>query len=44
MEAGCTGQEGSFSAVVETNPLKVAITASGVDKSMLSHSKMIEVD
>lgn len=38
------GTRGSTSAVFERNPLKVAITASGVDKGMLSYSKKIEVD
>ncbi len=38
------GTSGNFSAVVGSNPLRVAITASGVDKGRLSYSEIIEVD
>jgi len=38
------GTSGNFSAVVERNPLRMAITASSVDKSRLSREQILEVD
>jgi methylthioribulose-1-phosphate dehydratase len=38
------GTSGNFSAVVASDPLRLAITASGVDKSSLSERDIVEVD
>lgn len=38
------GTGGNFSAVVSRDPLRLAITASGVDKSSLSASDIVEID
>ena len=38
------GTSGNFSAVVEREPLRVAITASSVDKGRLTPSQILEVD
>jgi len=52
VEAGCRlerrgwalGTSGNFSAVVANDPLRLAITASGVDKASLSERDVVEVD
>jgi methylthioribulose-1-phosphate dehydratase len=38
------GTSGNFSAVVQTNPLRLAITASGLDKGQLVPSDILEID
>ena len=38
------GTSGNFSAVVNRNPLRLAITTSGVDKSTLSAGEIVEID
>lgn len=38
------GTSGNFSAVVQRDPLRVAITASGVDKGRLAESHFLHVD
>jgi methylthioribulose-1-phosphate dehydratase len=38
------GTSGNFSAVARTNPLALAITASGVDKGLLRPSQIVEID
>jgi methylthioribulose-1-phosphate dehydratase len=38
------GTSGNFSAVVANDPLRLAITASGVDKASLSERDIVEVD
>lgn len=38
------GTSGNFSAVVNRNPLRLAITASGVDKGLLSAADVVEID
>jgi methylthioribulose-1-phosphate dehydratase len=38
------GTSGNFSAVVANDPLRLAITASGVDKASLSERDVVEVD
>jgi methylthioribulose-1-phosphate dehydratase len=38
------GTSGNFSAVVARDPLRLAITASGVDKASLSENDIVEVD
>jgi len=38
------GTSGNFSAVVSEDPLRLAITASGVDKASLSEKDIVEVD
>jgi methylthioribulose-1-phosphate dehydratase len=38
------GTSGNFSAVVTRNPLRLAITSSGVDKGSLSSSQIVEID
>jgi methylthioribulose-1-phosphate dehydratase len=38
------GTSGNFSAVVQRQPLRLAITASGVDKGSLSPNHIVEID
>ena len=38
------GTSGNFSAVVNRNPLRLAITTSGVDKGTLSADEIVEID
>jgi len=38
------GTSGNFSAVVSRDPLRLAITASGVDKGLLSVGEIVEID
>jgi methylthioribulose-1-phosphate dehydratase len=38
------GTSGNFSAVVQRDPLRLAITASGVDKGTLSADEVVEID
>lgn len=38
------GTSGNFSAVVSRDPLRIAITASGVDKGSLSPEQIVEID
>jgi methylthioribulose-1-phosphate dehydratase len=38
------GTSGNFSAVVSRHPLRLGITASGVDKSSLSPAQVLEID
>src|SRR2546425_7436150 len=38
------GTSGNFSAVVRRNPMRLAITASGVDKGVLSAGQVVEID
>jgi methylthioribulose-1-phosphate dehydratase len=38
------GTSGNFSAVVSREPLRLAITASGIDKASLSEKDIVEVD
>jgi methylthioribulose-1-phosphate dehydratase len=38
------GTSGNLSAVVETDPLRLAITASGLDKGGLAPSEIVEID
>ena len=38
------GTSGNFSAVVSRNPLRLAITSSGVDKGSLSPAQVVEID
>jgi methylthioribulose-1-phosphate dehydratase len=38
------GTSGNFSAVVNRDPLRLAITASGVDKGNLSPAQIVEID
>jgi methylthioribulose-1-phosphate dehydratase len=38
------GTSGNLSAVVERNPLRLAITASGVDKGAMTQSQIISID
>ena len=38
------GTSGNFSAVVSRNPLRLAISASGVDKATLSPDQIVEID
>jgi methylthioribulose-1-phosphate dehydratase len=38
------GTSGNFSAVVDRSPLRLAITASGVDKGTLSPDQILEID
>jgi methylthioribulose-1-phosphate dehydratase len=38
------GTSGNFSAVVSRDPLRLAITASGVDKGNLSPAQIVEID
>ena len=38
------GTSGNFSAVVHREPLRLAITASGVDKGTLTASQIVEID
>ena len=38
------GTSGNFSAVSSTDPLRLAITASGVDKGLLSPDQIVEID
>ncbi len=38
------GTSGNFSAVVSRDPLRLAITASGVDKGTLSAGEIVEID
>src|SRR5881397_3944685 len=38
------GTSGNFSAVVRRNPMRLAITASGVDKDVLSVGQVVEID
>src|SRR5213596_1143620 len=38
------GTSGNFSAVVSRDPLRLAITTSGVDKSLLSVTDIVEID
>ncbi|HEY3279800.1 MAG TPA: methylthioribulose 1-phosphate dehydratase [Gemmatimonadales bacterium] len=38
------GTSGNFSAVVSRNPLRLAITVSGVDKETLSAAEIVEID
>src|SRR5207247_8855249 len=37
------GTSGNFSAVVRRNPMRLAITASGVDKGVLSAGQVVEI-
>ena len=38
------GTSGNFSAVVSRDPLRLAITASGVDKGTLGAGEIVEID
>src|SRR6266511_680446 len=38
------GTSGNFSAVVSRDPLRLAITTSGVDKGLLSANEVVEID
>lgn len=38
------GTSGNFSAVIDENPLQMAITSSGVDKSVLSPNNILQID
>ncbi len=38
------GTSGNFSTVLRQNPLQLAITSSGVDKSILNHEHILQVD
>ena len=38
------GTSGNFSAVVSRDPLRLAITASGVDKGLLTADQIVEID
>ena len=38
------GTSGNFSAVISHNPLRLAITSSGVDKGALTESQILEID
>ena len=38
------GTSGNFSAVVSRDPLRLAITTSGVDKGLLSAAEIVEID
>ena len=38
------GTSGNYSAVVSRDPLRLAITASGVDKGLLSPAEIVEID
>ncbi|MEP7227424.1 MAG: class II aldolase/adducin family protein, partial [Gemmatimonadales bacterium] len=38
------GTSGNFSAVVNRDPLRLAITTSGVDKGTLSVGEIVEID
>src|SRR5215472_2212200 len=38
------GTSGNFSAVIAPDPLRLAITASGIDKASLSERDIVEVD
>jgi methylthioribulose-1-phosphate dehydratase len=38
------GTSGNFSAVVSRDPLRLAITSSGIDKSMLTAGDIVEID
>ena len=38
------GTSGNFSALVNRNPLRLAITASGVDKATLSADQVVQID
>jgi methylthioribulose-1-phosphate dehydratase len=38
------GTSGNFSAVTEADPLRLAITASGLDKGALRHGQILEID
>jgi methylthioribulose-1-phosphate dehydratase len=38
------GTSGNFSAVVSRDPLRLAITTSGVDKGLLSSAEIVEID
>src|SRR5207245_9674247 len=38
------GTSGNFSAVVRRNPMRLAITASGVDKGVLSVGHVLQID
>jgi methylthioribulose-1-phosphate dehydratase len=38
------GTSGNFSAVVSRDPLRLAITTSGVDKGLLAASQIVEID
>ena len=38
------GTSGNFSAVVSREPLRLAITASGVDKGLLNASQIVQID
>jgi methylthioribulose-1-phosphate dehydratase len=38
------GTSGNFSAVVNRNPLRLAITASGLDKGLLEPEQIVEID
>ena len=38
------GTSGNFSAVVSRNPLRLAITTSGIDKGLLSSDDIVEID
>ena len=38
------GTSGNFSAVVSREPLRLAITSTGLDKGTLTHSQVLEID
>src|SRR5436190_14858205 len=38
------GTSGNFSAVVSREPLRLAITSSGIDKGLLEASQIVEID
>ncbi|MGH7538348.1 MAG: class II aldolase/adducin family protein, partial [Gemmatimonadales bacterium] len=38
------GTSGNFSAVVDRDPLRLAITTSGVDKGTLTADEIVEID
>ncbi len=38
------GTSGNFSAVVSSDPLRLAITSSGVDKGLLTAAQIVEID
>src|SRR5262245_44915748 len=44
MRGWALGTSGNFSAVVNRDPLRIAITASSLDKSRLSPENILEVD
>ena len=38
------GTSGNFSSVMSTNPLRLAITSSSVDKSLLTPDQILQID